>query len=56
MQQKTTDEGPEEDAEREWAVGGAGTWGADEDCNLGEVACVAEGDMGLHLDQHNRAA
>ena len=31
---------------------GAGTWGANEDCNLGEVACVVEGGMGL---QDNRA-
>jgi hypothetical protein len=37
-------------------VGGAGTLGANEDCNLGEVAYVAEGGMGLHLDQHNTAA
>jgi len=50
------DEEPEVGAEREWAVAGAGTWGASEDCNLGEVACVAGGDMGLHLDQDNRVA
>lgn len=47
---------PEEDAERGWAVGGAGTWGASEDCNLGEVACAEEGGRELHLGQHSRVA
>lgn len=47
---------PEEGAERGWAVEGAGTWDASEDCSLGEVACAEEGGRELHRDQHNRAA
>ena len=37
-------------------MAGAGTWGAGEDCNPGEVACEGEEDKGLHLGQDNRVA
>jgi hypothetical protein len=46
----------EEDAARGWAVGGAGTLGASEDCNPGEVAYVEEGDKVLHLEGDNMEA
>ena len=47
----------EEDAAREWVVGGgAGTLGASEDCNPGEVAYVEEGDKVLHLEGDNMEA
>lgn len=40
----------------EWAVGGAGTLGASEDCSLGEVAYVEEEGKVLHLERHNKEA
>jgi hypothetical protein len=45
----------EEDAAREWAVGDAGTLGASEDCNPGEVAYVEEEGKALHLERNMEA-